>query len=675
MLARTSETQQPIDQSKLFRLIEELNQTDKTNPSSLVHEYFHQQALLFPHQNALTFHAENGSCTKFSYSELDRSSNQLAAALIDQTGKKTRIGVSISRSPNLIIAILAIFKAGATFVPLDTKAGESLDHKIINASIGFVLTDDQTEHLFTTKGLKTLNLQNPLVVEKLKTYDDGFTPAALEVNDIAYIVYTSGTTSGQPSGYELTHGGFANLLYALEDEKIQPHTKVICTALPTFDAFLFDLLVAIATAGELDLTFEKGRYSLEVIEKAIQKENINYGVFLPDLLTNLDPKLPLKHFITMGAIPNAENIKKWLEQDPERRIENGFGLTETGICLTLHRFSLTADPTIIGKPIRNMKMFILNPTTLTECGLDEDGEIFIAGPGVAARYLGSSAKTAEKFLLLNHDAANRRFIPYSEDAVGTTYRLFASGDYGSYSLSNDQIVIKFIGRKDRQLKIDGVRIDLDAIEVTIQQHSLVKEVAVIPNATSSTILAFVVPNQPVAREVFEAQIQAHLTKTSLPTIAIPRNYCLIDKLPITANGKINTRALLELPIAQPALPEETPLSPLHINLRRIWAEVLEMNEDTVNLNLTFEQMGGNSLRATKLEIKINQLGIFNQRIGFDLLTKDMTINSLEASLKLFLKPQRSLLPLPTSSQTFHGAFFKPKTPSTIIPAISPKPCQ
>ena len=204
-------------------------------------------------------------------------------------------------------------------------------------------------------------MQDESTSQLISSSDNTYQCGLISPADLAYIMFTSGST-GEPKGALLTHAAFSNLLFALQDQQLAPQQKVLCTPLPIFDAFLYDCLVALVTHGELHLTYEETRFLPTIIESLSHQFGLTYGVFLPQILDYLNPDISLQTIVSIGAPPHKTTIKKWAK--PGRALINGFGITETGVCLTLGVYS-DIDPSLIGEPIRNMQIFILDPTSLS----------------------------------------------------------------------------------------------------------------------------------------------------------------------------------------------------------------------------------------------------------------------------------------------------------------------
>lgn len=660
-------------------LISRLNKTEKPAViQAMLPDFLHQQATQTPDEIALVFHPETGSPERITYRELDEKTSQLANYLRTQGIRPhDNVGISLTRSSNLVIAMLAALKAGATLVTMETEASPMLNHKLESCRFAAIMIDQTTCQLFAKDKQPIINLDDQQTRSVIAAEPTTHTAPDITPDSPAYVMYTSGTSGEKPKpkGVVIAHRSLNNLINALADQRLKPHTKVIGTALPTFDAFLYDVLVALVTQGELHLCFAEGRYSPQVLSKIIEREQIQFGVFLPQLLSVLSPQLPLEYVISMGAAPDDEVMRLWAAAKPDRQLFNDLGHTETGIWLTQQRYQPGIDHTLIGQPIRNMQIFILNPDDLSLCPIGVEGEIYVAGPGLALGYLNNPDLTEDKFPSLTYDPLRGAFTK-SDHVTENTIRLYATGDLACYRpLPTGELSIKFIGRKDREIKLNGIRVDLDEVEAILKSHPLVKNVTVVPNSAGTALNAFIVPQEAITLETLWSKIRAHLSTSLLPSVAYPSTYFAIHEMPLTPNGKINTRALP----TQPELPtiSSIPLTPMHTKLRKIWSKILALPEEQIGLTQSFRQLGGNSLQLAKMETLLNserpQLGIpESDYIGINVLSNHMTITSLAESIT----PRFNIYLGPNTYQHRDGTIFffqRNRTPEHMRPTAQPTP--
>lgn len=633
-----------INEEKKYFVTQFASASMETLPSLMA--VFNEQALAYPTQEALVFH--DGQTRKhLTYAELQIAINQLANYLKEKSIDNGRVGVSVTRSLHLFIAILAVFQSGLTLVTLETNNKEKIEANIRSADLAFILTDDQTDKLITTLEKETLNLaaHETQTILRHENYAKSFVD--VKPNTPAYIMYTSGTTGGS-KGVVLSYGALANLLHGLKAEGFPAHTKILCTAAATFDALLYDVVVAILTGGALHFTVESMRFNIETLNTVIKKEKINVAVLLPEVISLLK-FAPLTHLVSMGAALHLAKLRAWQAACPQTIVTNEFGTTETGIKLTRQILEDNNDPNLIGMPIPNMHCVILSPRKQL-CPLGVQGELYVAGAGVALGYLNDETLTQRKFIYLRFDAEQMGFLP-CEPNDPSAVRFYATGDAASFQLTHDQqLSIRLAGRTDRQVKIHGVRLDLDAVSQTLRAHSAINDIEVLPNSEKTALIAFIVPQDKnaTATELLDLMRKQF---PLLPAVAIPTHCMLIDEhLPLTSNGKVDTKILQALYQAKPLQtikPAQVKHTALENALIRLWADKLGIEKNSIQLTTTFKAAGGHSLFLPVILEALNAMQAYPLSEPLNLLdlSPDMTIQDLAKRIEPLI-PKVSFIPLP-----------------------------
>lgn len=588
--------------------IRQYNNTQRPIPFKSIPDYLHEIAVAHPDRTALVFHDDDRHTT-MSYQTLDEQSTQLAHVLDTlQLPLGTAIGVCLTRGPALLVASFAVFKAGLTLVTIENHSASKDIRALKSSALTHVITDTETNPLFEASPVTPLNLDSESLQTQLAAASTDYTAKPLVASSSIYTMYTSGTT-GTPKAVGLTHGGFTNLYHWLTTRQMQANLRVISTALPTFDAFYYDVLVCLATLGELHLTTESNRYSPEVISAIAREFQLQFGCFLPDFIDSLDPTLPFTHIVSMGASPHADNLNEWIRHNPSIRIENGLGHTETGICLMQHPFNPKTPAGLIGQPLDNMAIYLIDPHSKALCPMGVAGELYVAGPGVAIGYLNQPELSETKFITLKLDLTQQRLVPCNPHDEGAQ-RMYATGDFGCYRYDQEgKLSILFIGRKDRQMKINGVRIELDGIERLLRTHQDIQEVVVLPNSENTALRAFIQPTDPeteLTSAEFRINILKHFSNTLFPMVGFPREINLLDSIPLTVNGKVDTKALLRIP----STPEpdnyltdnEDPILKVVVHL---WATILGLNPECMSIKEPIWALGGNSINRARFERLIN----------------------------------------------------------------------
>lgn len=655
----------PLLSSEEMHAISEFNQTQQAPVfTGTVPDFLHELAIRYPTHTALVFHNTNHTKDSIDYLYFDQAVSRLANYIKTyNTSPKKTVGVCVMRSSDLIIAMFAVMRAGYVMVPIAAntefasndhreKATQARQYKIKTAEIMLVITDNDTTKWF--EDISSINICDPETERKIAAENDQFFPAPVQGMDPVYIMFTSATSSGIPKGVVLSHQGFSNLLNALMHNAINlvtpPNspapTKSLCNAPQEFDAFLYDILTVFAAAhgkhkmpGTLHLTSEEDRVSVSVMERIIYQEQITNIVILPETMNRLNPALPISHLICMGATPHHETMTRWATD--HEWVGNGFGLTETGICLSVYQYIAGADHMLIGRPISNMQMFILEPTSLMVCPIGIIGEIFVAGPGVALSYLNAPDKANAQFLTVKYDQEHQRFIKCEPSAPSDqTIRLYATGDFGSFQLSHhNTLAIRCTGRKDRRIKIHGTQVELNAVEDALRKMPIVKDVVVIENDSRNGLIAYIVPTDKITSAELTAAIKHYLSSnTLLPAIGYPRTCITLTYLPTTTNGKVDVRALPK-PNDLPSPLVAQPQNELQRKLRSIWATLLDIGENQIGINQHFiSELGGNSILRAHLKTMIEGLPDARENIKTLLLPFDPTIEQLESKLKPFIQP-------------------------------------
>lgn len=641
-----------------------LKSNERLTPSDQsIQQIFNDVAKQNLEKTAIVFHDAEHQSHSITYRELDQLTTKLAAYLqhIGVDANKL-VGVSITRSINLIIAIMSILKAGGTVVPLES-ANESdglprIKYRINDACLDMVLVDDTTEALFHEheKPLHVINIEGQDYLKYTRYLNLLYNATIPSPEQLAYIMYTSGTT-GEPKGVMIEHGSLTNLAYAVKDRNLPAGGNVLCNAPATFDCFFWELLEWLATnGGELHLINEEERLSPAIQEEVIRKHNIACATLLPPLLDNLTPEhLPsLRDIISMGAVAHEATLKKWHDQG--RTIRNEYGPTEATICSTDNPYNPNVSFTSIGVPIRNAKVLILDQN-LSLCPIGVAGKIYIGGKGLAQGYIGKPELTKKSFIWLNYDTEQSCYRKIKEEdklLYPNAVRYYDTGDVANFILDPEKkLKINFLGRHDRQLKINGVRIELDGIEAIFRKYSQIQDVLLVPTRNADALIAYIITKENVKLD--QAKLHDFLKTTTIPHVARPKACILLEKFPLTKNGKIDVKKLPE-PVIINSAEVSPPVTPLQQHLCRIWTKILRTEVNTINK--TFAELGGTSIALASLEaILLKELRLSNDfRISAlykeehknerknkqNKDPKEMTIQILEKKLQPYVDAKKHL---------------------------------
>jgi amino acid adenylation domain-containing protein len=583
------------------------------DPERLMQEVFAEQVEESPHAIAST--CEN---LQVSYRELNCRANRLAHWLKGQgIGPNQLVGIFCQRSIEMLTAVLAIFKAGAAYIPLDPGSpARRLQTILLDGRMKVIFTStpglERTIELIKglPSGLQVFCL-DPLGeagdipnTTLLKEYSPDNPPIINSPRDIAYVIFTSGST-GVPKGAVVEHMGMINHLYTkIRLLQISSLSKVAQNASHCFDISVWQLLSALMMGGQTVIYSNEVAMSPGMFRKALKSDRVTIVEMVPAVMelmlqekgNNADTsetRLPdIRYLLSTGEALPAALCRKWLEEYPHIPVINAYGPTECSDD-THHRVVSTADEleddyieVPLGRVIPNFRAYILDKTMhLLPPGCP--GEICLTGIGVGRGYLNNPGLTKETFV--NN--------PLS-DGMGT--RMYRTGDLGYFD-SRGELV--FLGRLDSQIKVRGFRIELGEIETQLRKHPAVKQcVAVIRGESpdQTRILSYV-----ILREQVSIQGLRTFLETSLPYYMIPDHIMELDQLPLNRSGKIDRKALPDPERTVQSLdPGELPQTPLEKKLAHIWEEVLEISP--IGRNFNFFQLGGHSLKVIQVRSRIAQ---------------------------------------------------------------------
>ncbi|MEH2175037.1 non-ribosomal peptide synthetase [Nostoc sp.] len=574
--------------------------------------------------NALVFGDE-----QLSYKELNIRSNQLAHYL-KKIGVETEslVGICIERSPQMIIALLAILKAGGAYLPLDP----SLPQERLN----FILEDAQVSVLLTQeKLLKHFEyFSNPIIcIDKdwvtITQHSQENPTSCVTFDNLAYVIYTSGST-GKPKGVLLQHRGLSNLAASqIEIFNLQPSNRILQFASLSFDASIFEIVMALQTGATLYLANKESLLPGQPLLKLLREKAITHITLPPAVLAVLPTESlsALQTIICAGESCPDDIVKRWWNS--QRRFFNAYGPTEATVWSTIAEISTISEKPPIGRPIANTQIYILDKY-LQPLPIGIIGELYISGEGLAQGYLNRPELTLEKFI---HN-------PFS-DKKGA--RLYKTGDLARYRPDGN---IEFLGRIDNQVKIRGFRVELSEIETVLSQHESVQKAVVIVKENVSGdkyLVAYIVSN--IETQNFTSLLRKFL-KEKLPEYTIPKAFVMLDSLPLTASGKVDRLALTELDSSASGLIDKTfiaPRTPTESTLAKIWAEVL--NIERVGIYDNFFDLGGDSLLTVRLMKDIHKH--FERELPLSSLFLNPTIESLATALssKVDSLPWSPLVPI------------------------------
>ncbi len=591
-----------LTRSELYQLLITNNQTQTEYPrQACIHELFEQQVAQTPEAVALIFQEE-----KLTYRELNSRANQLAHHLQALgVGVETLVGISVERSFDLVIGLLAILKVGGAYVPLDpTYPQARLAWILEDTQVSVLLTQSHLVKVFSElsamQSLQLIGLDQADLLVALNTLSDDNLVNLGTAENLAYVMYTSGST-GQPKGVSVIHRGVVRLVKNTHYAKLTADEVLLQLAPLSFDASTFEIWGALLNGAKL-VIMPPAPPSLAELGAALQRYQITTlwltaGLFHQMVNERLTDLQNLRQLLAGGealAVPQVNQVLSILKTGSV--LINGYGPTENttfSCCYSMLAGSQVTTETVpIGRPISNSQAYVLDEQ-LQPVPRGAVGELYVGGDGLARGYFNRPALTAEKFIQV-------RFDNFSK-----VVKSYKTGDLVRYRPDG---VLEFLGRRDHQIKLRGFRIEPGEIEATLQQFPevqlalvMVKELA----PGDKRLMAYVVVT-PAAlhQEDFTPQLRQFLV-ARLPNYLLPAAIIKMATFPTTANGKVDREAL-PLPTWRGSeATEDLPRSTTEMQLSNLFAHLLKIS--SVGIYDNFFELGGDSLLATQLLARICEL--------------------------------------------------------------------
>ncbi len=590
------------------------------NYHTTVHEIFEKITNKYEGEIALKFNDyENNINKELTYSELNKKANKLANYLISKNIlTEDKVAICLNRSLDLTTAIIAALKSGGAFLPVDPNYPDD--------RINYMLKDSDAKFIITTKNLlpKINNTTAELIIIDEIEYDnlsDENLGLTIHPENLAYVIYTSGST-GRPKGTMLSHKGLCNLANVQKKAfDISNKSKVMQFSSLSFDASVWETVMALLNGATLQLTSNEIISSGQELSNLLEKENVTTITLPPSVLSVLHFKeLPeLKTIITAGEAVSNELVEKW---GRNRKFFNAYGPTETTVCASMFLCSEKTYPKgpPIGKPIDNFRLYILDKNlNLLPEGIP--GELCIGGIGLARGYLNKPDITADKFIP----------DPFS---TSKGERLYRTGDLVRYLPDGN---IEFLGRIDQQVKVRGFRIELGEIDAQLRRLDNVVDSTVIVKenaAKEKQIIAYLVTND--NKDIDIPNVRALLAKV-LPEYMLPSAFMKLNKIPLTPNGKVDKAALPVPKISAMNLGVDfvAPRNETENKIVEIAKDLLSI--DKIGVLDNFFMLGGHSLLATQFISHIRDA--FNIEIPLRQIFETPTIEGIALAVKKAVKKE------------------------------------
>ncbi len=606
------------------QLLHTFNDTQKNYASATILDLFAQQLKARPDSIAIQF--EQAS---LSFTELDAKANQLAHSLLAAGVKKGElVGLCLDRSLEMMVGILGIMKAGAAYVPIDpTFPRERIEFILLDINASLVLTQttaaEKLIELSYSHGIKLLDLQHS------QLYEEPTSPPEIKLypNDPAYVIYTSGST-GRPKGVLNEHQGVVNrLLWGLDYFNFTTDDVFLQKTTFCFDVSVWELFSPLLAGAKLIFASPDGHKDPAYLRQIIEQESITTIHFVSSMLEAFLMELPkgacpsIKRVISSGEAVLPNHVRMLRASLPTAGFYNLYGPTEAAIEVSfweapMHYYEEDFVP--IGQPSWNTQLHILDiHGNLVPIGVP--GELHIGGVQVARGYLNRLALTSNRFIT----------DPFKEGG-----RLYKTGDLAAW-LPNGQI--KYLGRKDDQVKVRGYRIELGEINEILSQCPGVKNSVVVAKKDSYgqiRLLAYVVPMSEMDKQPLESFL-----KSKLPEYMVPSVWIEMEALPLNSNGKID-RKRLPAPDAT-ALSRTTYVAPeteSQQEIINIWKDLLQLEQ--ISVLDDFFELGGHSLLALRL------LSALRRTFAVELSVRDLFEHSTVEQLAQLLDNRQPTLGLP-----------------------------
>ncbi|NNJ59665.1 MAG: amino acid adenylation domain-containing protein [Dactylosporangium sp.] len=590
----TAHPELPIEELELLddverrQILVDGNATDREWPGTgLIHQCFGARALAAPQAEAVRFEG-----TSLSYGELNRRANQLAHRLrrLD-VRPEVLVGVSMERSIELVVSLLAVLKAGGAYLPLDPGYPRGrLEYMLADARVPVLLTQRRLVEDLPPSEARVLCVDE-LAADPADPADNPDVP--LDGRDLAYVIYTSGST-GQPKGVMNVHAAIRNRLLWMQDTYRLDATDRVLQKTPfSFDVSVWEFFWPLMSGATLVVASPGAHRDSRALAETIRAERVTTVHFVPSMLQVFLRDSPVERLTTLrrvvcsGEALPRDLQERFLERSPAQ-LHNLYGPTEAAVDVTSWACRRDGDPrpVPIGFPIANTKMYVLG-RSLRPVPVGVPGELYIGGVGLARGYLNQRELTATRFVA---------------DPFGPRpgARLYATGDLARY---RDDGAIDYLGRLDRQVKVRGFRIELGEIESVLAQHERVRAAIVVARergAGDTRLVAYLTSDgQPGSAPPSAGDLIGFL-KERLPEYMVPAAFVALPELPFLPNGKVDKAALVEPDAGRPELltPFVAPRDARERAIAAVWREILGVEQVGVHDN--FFELGGHSLLLPQL---------------------------------------------------------------------------
>jgi len=568
-----------LDETERQELARTWNRTETAYPADrCIHELIEEQVRKTPQAVAVS------GDEQLSYEELNRRANQVAHYLTGLgVGPETRVGVCLRRGVQQVVAVLGVLKAGGAYVPLDPAyPAERLAFLMRDAGVAILLTEERLLDVVPVTEGMLVSLDGFAATEVMACSAE--TPeCSVDPENLAYVIYTSGST-GQPKGVQIAHGGVVNLACAQAREfGIRPDSRVLQFASLSFDAAVSEIFTTLVSGATLVMASSEALLPGPGLTETLQQQRITVVTLPPAVLAVQPPTgLPeLRTVVSAGEALSAAVLAQWATGG--RRLINAYGPTEVTVCASQGVCTVDGQAPGLGQALANMQLYVMDAAG-APVPVGVPGELYVGGAGLARGYLGRPGLTAAAF------------VPDPFGPAGG--RLYRTGDRVRRRADG---TLEFLGRRDRQIKLRGFRIEVAEVERALMAQPAVRAAAILLREDAPgdrRLVAYAVG------EADGSQLREQLRRT-LPEYMVPSVVVMLDKLPLTTNGKVDAAALPSPDTSTPPAKFVAPRTPLEEALAAIWADVLQVAP--VGATDDFFDLGGHSLLATRLVTRVRDV--------------------------------------------------------------------
>ena len=606
--AITADRDQPLSrlpvsgEAEQFQILVEWNDTrvEFEGLDKRLHRLFEAQVERNPDACALLFNNE-----RMTYGELNREANRLARYLRGLgVGPDDLVGICIQHSPEMVVAMQGVLKAGAAYVPLDPAyPKERLSFMLRDSRPSLILTTEELSGALPEAGARLIRLDS--LQAALEQMSDANLDNSADVNNLAYVIYTSGST-GVAKGIALRHQGVANNILDLNDRfSVGPGDRILAVSSLSFDMCVYEVIGALAAGGTIILPEPAAKHDPAHWAELIIRHRVTVWNSAPPLLKVLVDFVNNRPALWPRCLRLVILGGDWVPIDLPGQIK---ALTESAQVISLGGATEASIHSIVypveesdpawksipyGIPMSNQKAYVLDKN-LCPVPAGIPGELHLGGIGLARGYFNRPDFTAEKFVP----------DPFSRRPGG---RIYKTGDLARYLRDGN---IELLGRIDHQVKIRGFRIEPGEIEAVLRQHPGVEEAVVMAREYTGShdrrLVAYIVPDRQSGSHSPDKQVAdfRHYSKERLPDYMVPADYVLLDKMPLSPNGKVYRQALPAPAARQAAQEFDAPIDPFEELLAEIWVNVLGI--ESVGRQDNFFDLGGHSLLATQVASRVQE---------------------------------------------------------------------